>query len=156
MAHAELSRDPEVHKRNPNICRIFKFENKSRTTCSRFLQSFALLGKTVQLQTHDTTTQEERKMSGQSRRGSGFLLSFVRACFDFLTTLTFRALHGSRILSTPFETIMKKKKNKTQRRRKLVAHMPTDVRTFHDGLYLSHHCFSPFCVSPGHPGQFSN
>ena len=92
-------------KRNPCILHIFKFENRFRTTCSRFLQSFALPDEAVQLQTHDTTTQEERKMkekSGQSRRGSWFLLSFVRAYFDFLTTLTFRALHGSRILSTPF------------------------------------------------------
>ena len=42
FAHVGLSLDPEVHQRNPWILPIFKFENKSRTTCSRFLQVFAL------------------------------------------------------------------------------------------------------------------
>ena len=37
-----------------------------------------------------------------------FLLPFTRACL--LATLTFRALHGSHIVSIPFETIEKKKK----------------------------------------------
>ena len=46
---------------------------------------------------------------------SWFLLPFVRACFEFLTTLTFRALHGNRNVSTPFQTIVEEdnsKKNK--------------------------------------------
>ena len=37
-------------------------------------------------------------------RGLWFLLSFTRACLEFLTTLTFRALHSNHIVSTPFET----------------------------------------------------
>ena len=40
---------------------------------------------------------------------SWLLLPFTRACFEFLTTLTFRALHGNHIVSIPFETIVKKK-----------------------------------------------
>ena len=134
-------------KRNPCIFRSFKLENRSRTTCSRFLQSFALPDEAVQLHTHDTKTQEERKMkenSGQSK--PWFLLSFVRASFVFLTTLTIRALHKSPILSTPLETTVKKKKQDT-----VVAHMPTHTLTFHDNHYSSHHCFSLFFVSPRSP-----
>ena len=41
---------PEVHQRNPWILYIFLFENKSNTARSRFLQSFALPDKVVQLQ----------------------------------------------------------------------------------------------------------
>ena len=37
-------------------------------------------------------------------------LVFTRACFEFLTTLTFR-LHGNHIVSTPFQTIVKNEKN---------------------------------------------
>ena len=39
-------------------CYLFvNFENKSRTTCSRFLQSCRFIGdEAVKLQTHDTTT----------------------------------------------------------------------------------------------------
>ena len=40
----------EVQQRTPWILHIFKFENRSRTTCPRFLQSFALPGKAVQFQ----------------------------------------------------------------------------------------------------------
>ena len=41
-AHVEFSLGPrEVHQRNPWILQIFKFEKRSRTTCPRFLQSFA-------------------------------------------------------------------------------------------------------------------
>ena len=47
-------------------------------------------------------------------RESWFLLSFVRACFEFLTTFTFRALHGNHIVSTPFETLVKKTKQNTE------------------------------------------
>ena len=35
--------------------------------------------------------------------------------FEFLTTLTFRALHGDRIVSTPFETVVNKKKQDTEK-----------------------------------------
>ena len=50
FAHVGLSRASEVHQRNPWIFPISKFENKSRTTCSRFLQSFALPDEAVKLQ----------------------------------------------------------------------------------------------------------
>ena len=45
-----LSRASEVHQRNFWIFPIFKFENRLRTTCPRFLQSFALPDKAVQFQ----------------------------------------------------------------------------------------------------------
>ena len=38
-------------------------------------------------------------------------LPFVRACLEFLTTLTFRTPQENRIVSVPFETIEKKQKN---------------------------------------------
>ena len=41
---------PEVHQRNIWIFPIFKFENRLRTTCPRFLQPFALPGQAVQFQ----------------------------------------------------------------------------------------------------------
>ena len=41
-------------KEIPGSFSFFKFENRSRTTCSRFLLSFALPDKAVQLQTHST------------------------------------------------------------------------------------------------------
>ena len=41
FAHVRLSRASEVHRRSFWIFPIFKFENRSRTTCPRFLQSFA-------------------------------------------------------------------------------------------------------------------
>ena len=50
FAHVGLSRASEVHQRNPTFFPIFKFKNRSRTTCSPFLQSFALPDKVVQLQ----------------------------------------------------------------------------------------------------------
>ena len=45
FAHVELSRASEAHRRNFWIFPIFKFENRSRTSCHRFLQSFALPDK---------------------------------------------------------------------------------------------------------------
>ena len=128
----------------------------SRTTRSRFLQSFAIPYKAVQLQlsrgkrlgvcylhtqptahnphhtphiTHTTTTQHtarpntyntetESRQRKRERRDktrlhtagyhyeSWFLLSFTRACFELLTTLTFRALHGDHVVSTPFQTVV--------------------------------------------------
>ena len=33
---------------------------------------------------------------------------FTRVCLEFLTNLTFRALHGNHIVSIPFESIVKK------------------------------------------------
>ena len=50
FAHVWLSRASEVHQRKFWILPIFKFENRLRTTCPRFLQSFALLDKAVQFQ----------------------------------------------------------------------------------------------------------
>ena len=41
LAHVGLSRASEVHQRKRWILHIFSFENRSRTTCCRFLQSFA-------------------------------------------------------------------------------------------------------------------
>ena len=41
---------------------------------------------------------------------SWLLLPFVRACSEFLTTLTFGALHKNHIVSTTFEDIAKKHK----------------------------------------------
>ena len=41
-----------------------------------------------------------------------FLLSVTRACFEFVTTLTFRALHGNHTVSTPFQTIVEEEKHK--------------------------------------------
>ena len=67
------------------------------------------------------TARQERKQSGTIiigesntcgylQRGSWLLLPFTRACF--LTTLTFRALHGNHIVSTPFQTIVEDDKHK--------------------------------------------
>ena len=50
LAHVKLSRASEVHQRNTWIFPVFKFEKKSRTTCSRFLQPFALPDEAVNLQ----------------------------------------------------------------------------------------------------------
>ena len=50
FAHVGLSRAPEVHHKKPLDLTHLRFENRSRTTRSRFLQSFALHDKAVQLQ----------------------------------------------------------------------------------------------------------
>ena len=51
ITHVEFSLGHrEVHHRNPSILHIFKFEKRSRTTCSRFLPSFALPDEAVKLQ----------------------------------------------------------------------------------------------------------
>ena len=43
MAHVGLSLDPrEVHQKQPLDLTQIRFESRSRTTCHRFLQSFAL------------------------------------------------------------------------------------------------------------------
>ena len=52
--------------------------------------------------THHNTTQHSTPTHS--------LLSFVRACLEFLTTLTFRALYENHIVSVPFETIVKNTK----------------------------------------------
>ena len=41
---------PEVHRKIPLDLTRFQFENRSRTTCPRFLQSFALPDESVQFQ----------------------------------------------------------------------------------------------------------
>ena len=56
FAHKGSSHAPDIHRKNHRMLPMFKFENRSRTTCPRFLQSFALPDEAVQLQTHDTTT----------------------------------------------------------------------------------------------------
>ena len=50
FAHIGLSLASEVHQRNFWICPVFKCENRLRTTCPRFLQSFAFPDKAVQFQ----------------------------------------------------------------------------------------------------------
>ena len=43
MAHVGLSLDPrEVHQKQPLDLTHLRFESRSRTTCHRFLQSFAI------------------------------------------------------------------------------------------------------------------
>ena len=50
FAHVRLSVVPRGSPKKPFDLTHFQFENRSRTTCSRFLQSFALPDKVVQLQ----------------------------------------------------------------------------------------------------------
>ena len=50
IAHVKLSPDPRGSPEKPLYLTRFQFEHRSRTTCSRFLQSFALHDKVVQLQ----------------------------------------------------------------------------------------------------------
>ena len=50
FAHVGLSLDPRGSPKKPLYLTRFQFEDRSRTTCSRFQQSFALLDKVVQLQ----------------------------------------------------------------------------------------------------------
>ena len=42
FAHVELSHDPRGSPKKPLDVTRFQFDNRSRTTCSRFLKSFAL------------------------------------------------------------------------------------------------------------------
>ena len=58
MAHVELSRASEVHRKKPL--------DLTRTTRSWFLPSFALPDKAVQLQTHDTTTPQHNLIKQHS------------------------------------------------------------------------------------------
>ena len=64
----------------------------------------------------DKTRHDCRQLA--TLRESWFLLLFVRACVGFLTALSFRALHGNHIMSTPFQTIVEEDKQK------IVAHLP--------------------------------
>ena len=50
FAHVGLSLDPRGSPKKPLDLTQFKFEKRSRTTCSRFLQSFALPDKAFQFQ----------------------------------------------------------------------------------------------------------
>ena len=50
MAHVELSRALQRFTKVAIGCYPLEFENRSRTTCSRFLQSFALPDEPVELQ----------------------------------------------------------------------------------------------------------
>ena len=50
FAHVGLSLDPRGSPKKPLDLIHFQFENRSRTTCPRFLQSFALPGEAVQFQ----------------------------------------------------------------------------------------------------------
>ena len=50
MARVEFSRASEVHRKKPLDLNHFQFENRSRTTCPRVLQSFAVPDQAVELQ----------------------------------------------------------------------------------------------------------
>ena len=54
FAHVGLSRGPQVRQKKPLDLTHLRFESRSRTTRSRFLESFAL---PVELQSHHSTTQ---------------------------------------------------------------------------------------------------
>ena len=75
----------------------------------------------------DKTRHDSRQLA--ILRESWFLLSFVQACFEFLTTLTFRALHENHIMSTPFQTIVEENKQK------IVTHVSVHTLTFHETRY---------------------
>ena len=130
MGHVGLSRASEVNQSYHRIFPIIKFENRSRTTRCRFLQSFAVPDKVVQLQTHDATTHTHRHAhtphpyTAYRSKTREELLSFVRACFEFLTILTFRALHEDHIVSSPFQTMVEEDKHKHKKRHTLVRPHP--------------------------------
>ena len=82
---------------------------------------------------------------------------FTRVCLEFLTTLTFRALHGNHIVSIPFETIVKKKRPERFRHQMSSPdiHPPPPLDTQHAFLPTSFlisliPTFSLFFVQPGH------
>ena len=85
---------------------LFQFANRSRTTCCRFLRSFALPegNKLSGMQRTICTSVSLRKSHchGYSCRLPALVLNFSP------TTLTFRALHGNHIVSTPFQTIVRR------------------------------------------------
>ena len=58
FAHVRLSLDPRGSPKKPLDLTHVQFENRSRTTCSRFLQSFALPDKVVQLPSPETLWRE--------------------------------------------------------------------------------------------------
>ena len=121
-------------------------EGKSRAVC--YLQTHTQPQHTAtqhHTNTYNTETERQRKKTEKERernmkekrqhnttqdcrqlatlRESWFLLSLVRACFEFLTTSTFRALHGNRTVSTPFETIVKRKEDtETEKTRRPHVH----------------------------------
>ena len=179
FAQGGSSSASEVHLKKPLDLTHSRFENKSRTTRSRFLQSFALPDKAVQLQpsrecatsthtihthTHphtqpqhtatqhatphqhiqeregkmretrqdktrqdktrqdktrqdktrqdktrpDKTRQDQTRLQtvGCHYESHGFSCRLPALVLNFLTTLTFRALHANHIVSTPFQTIV--------------------------------------------------
>ena len=55
-------------------------------------------------QQHSTATQHSNTAQQHSTAQP-----FTRVCLEFLTTLTFRALHGNHIVSIPFESIVKER-----------------------------------------------
>ena len=57
FAHVGLSRGPQVRQKKPLDLTHLRFESRSRTTRSRFLESFALPDEAVELQSHHSTTQ---------------------------------------------------------------------------------------------------
>ena len=60
FAHTRLSLAPEVHQKKPvDPTHFLKFENRSRTTCSGFLCSFALPNEAVKLQLSWGTLRRE-------------------------------------------------------------------------------------------------
>ena len=100
--------------------------------------------KTRQDKTRQDKTRQDKTRQDCSQwatlRESWFLLSFVCACFEFLTTLTFRALHGNRIMSTLFQTIVEEDKQK------IVAHVSVHTLTFHETHYLPPPTGNPWTI----------
>ena len=100
-------------------------------------------------QQHSTATQH-----------SNTAQPFTSVCLEFLTTLTFRALHGNHIVSIPFESIVKKKR--PERFRPQMSSPDILPPPPHDMQFacLSHirdsFVFSIFFVSPGHLGTIQN
>ena len=74
----------------------------------------------------------------QSRRGHlqeshGYSCRLSALVSNFSPLLTFRALHGNHIVSTPFQTIVEEDKHK--KHKKIVTHVSVHTLTFHETHY---------------------
>ena len=72
----------------------------------------------------------------------------------FWTTLTFRALHGDRIVSTPRETFVEEDKHKTTQ--KIVTHVSVHTLTFHETHYPLPPRGNPNAIQYLIPGRATN
>ena len=95
----------------------------------------------------DNATQDKRRLQAVGYLNRVMVTNHT-CLFEFLTILTFRALRGNHIVSTPFQTIVEENKNKKQ---KIVTHVSVHTLTFHETHYPSHLCFSLLCVSSREP-----